>query len=130
MKMLRAAFAAIVLFVVPAAYAQTPANVPVSVSWDAPTQFTDGAAIAGTVTYKVYAGARGAANKALWITTTTRTASGNQPPGTCFNVTATVDGIESDRSIEACLGRKPAPPGGLIVTTTSTTTTTQTTVAR
>ena len=87
------------------AYAQQPRTA--TITFTRPTTYTDGSALGSgvTVTYNVYAGAKGSTSKTR-IATITSTATtintGLQPGETCFEVTAIANGVESAKSNEAC----------------------------
>lgn len=90
-------------------------------SWTAPTQYTDGSAIpAGKViTYTVYRGvAANAVNERIGTTTALNMVVNNNRRTTetqFFNVTASVDAVESERSGTASkLVRAPGPTEGRI----------------
>ena len=75
-----------------------------TLNWVAPTTNTDGSAITGAISYKVYGAAQGS-TKALLATVSALTwQHTNAPNGTtqCYQVTATVNGAESARSVESC----------------------------
>lgn len=77
-----------------------------TVTFQRPTQYTDGSAISqGTdVAYRVYQGARGTEKQRVAeITGTTATInSGLQPGETCWQVSAVANGVESALSNEGC----------------------------
>lgn len=85
-----------------------------TLSWGAVTQYTDGSAITGPVTYSVYWGVQGAAKTLLQsgVTATGLAVSAGLQSGTtvCFEVTATAGGQESARSSEACKTFPPQVP--------------------
>lgn len=101
-----------------ASLAGTPSAV---LSWVAPTTFTDGSPLTGTVTYNVYQGPTGAET----LTTTGVTAltwSANPASLTagssiCWTVTAVVGGVESAPSNEVCKSfpKVSSPPSTLTV---------------
>jgi len=105
-----------VLAIVRVVHAATPAF---TVTWSAPTQYTDGTAIAGAITYQVYAGPSGQEVKfGNPVTASPYVINPTPAPGTtlCVQVTATVAGIESDRPTEVC-GTVPRQPKGPATTT-------------
>lgn len=85
-------------------------------TWTAPTKYTDGSNITGTISYRVTSG--------TLSQTATATALDwqNATPGQCFTVSAIVGGIESDQSNPACLSAKPNAPASITVTVTTTVT--------
>jgi len=90
-----------------------------TITWSAPTQYTDGTTIAGPITYQVYAGASGQEVKlGNPVTASPYVINPTPAPGTtlCVQVTATVAGIESDRPTEVC-GTVPRQPKGPATTT-------------
>lgn len=80
-----------------------------------PTKYTDGTDLLGTtvVTYGVYQGAKGNANKprVATITGTETTIDSGLPVGeTCWQITSIANGLESAKSNEACKTfTQPAP---------------------
>lgn len=82
-----------------------------AVTWTAPTGYTDGTTIAAAdkITYNLYAGAKGA-EVLLQSGLTAPPANIPAQPGVevCGEVTAVVNGVESDRSNEGCT-TKPFP---------------------
>jgi len=88
-----------------------------TLSWTAPTTFTNGSAISGTITYNLYAGVQGSTlakiQSAITTATTTVTGSTSLPAGTtvCFAVTAVVAGVESAQSAQACAAVPLPTPG-------------------
>jgi len=87
-----------------------PAVASTTLSWTAPTTFSDGTPIAGTITYNVYAGATPATLakvlSAVAGTSTTATA----PTQPCYAVSAVVAGVESTLSDAVCWGAVPKVP--------------------
>lgn len=93
-----------------------------TVTWTAPTQFTDGTAIVGAITYQLYTGATGKEVKlGNPVTSPPYVINPTPAAGTtlCVYVTATVGGVESAPSGEAC-GTVPKPtpngPGTVVIT--------------
>lgn len=104
--MLRSALFAVSIIVGAPADAQAPMNTQ-TVSWVAPTQYTDGTTIPSTVvlTYNVYAKFGTAAEVKYRSAMTGTTITPNLPVGqnNCYTVTVLVNGAnESARSAEAC----------------------------
>jgi hypothetical protein len=97
-------FAALLILFAVTAQAQTRSAV---ITFTAPTKYSDGTSIAaGTVlTYNLFQGARGDANKpkvATFSGTSTSVNSGLQPGETCWQVSVVANGVESALSNEAC----------------------------
>jgi hypothetical protein len=92
--------------------------------WTAPTAFTDGTPISGTITYNVYQGLTGALTKVQsGISGLTVTITTGLTPGTsqCFAVTAVVASVESAQSAQACAAipvPTPNSPGQVTVVVT------------
>ena len=89
-------------------------------SWTAPTTFTNGSPITGTITYNIYQGASGAeASVQTGVATTSVTITTGLSAGStvCFQVTAVVGGVESSRTTEVCetFPAQPNPPTNLTV---------------
>lgn len=84
------------------AYAQIVREA--KLGWSPVTKDTDGTVISGGVTYSVYQGAKGASKLKVksGLTATTVTIKGLPIGETCFDVTVTGNGQESDHSDEAC----------------------------
>jgi len=75
-----------------------------SLSWSAPTTYSDGSPLTGTLTYTVYQGPQGGTKAKVSSTaTTTYTVSSGLTQGTtvCWQVSATLNGQESALSNEA-----------------------------
>lgn len=95
-----------------------------TVTFAAPTKYTDGSSIpAGTaITYRVYQGSKGQANKPLigTITTTSATVSAGLQAGTeyCWQVSAVINGQESALSNEACKSFPALAPEAVTITIT------------
>lgn len=88
-----------------------------TLTWTAPTTNTDGSAIAGAITYRVYGALQGQA-KTLIGTGVSPYVHNAVPVGTyCYQVTATVGGVESARSTESCKVIPPAVPNPPTITT-------------
>lgn len=94
-----------------------------TLSWVAPTQYTDGSNIAaGTaITYNVYGAIQGQPLQQLATAlATTTTVRANVDPGVrCYAVTAVITGIESAQTPQVCATvapPTPAPPTNLTVT--------------
>lgn len=80
-------------------------NNTATLTWVAPTAYTDGSAISSPITYTVYQGAKGSPSKTIAqanLTGLTLTLSGLAPSVICWEVTATVAGQESAHSAEVC----------------------------
>lgn len=107
-----------------AAVTTTPSGSTVTLSWVAPATYTTGAAIpAGTaITYTVYGALCGSPKQVVGTSTTTSSVRTNVNPGTqCWQVTATIAGLESAQSNEASAvinppALVPAAPSGLQAT--------------
>ena len=82
-----------------------------TVTWSAPTKYTDQTTIAGAITYQLYVGASGQEMRYKTPVTAPPYVLVPTPgPGqTCVQVTATVNGVESIRSAEVC-ATVPLPP--------------------
>ena len=96
-------------------HAQIPGTT--TLTWNAPTTFTDGTPITGAITYNVYAGGiTGALTKVVSNLTGTSNAVVNatQP---CYAVSAVVAGVESALSPSACV-KIPGSPGTVVVVVT------------
>lgn len=94
------------------AVAQAVGNTA-TITWGPPTGNTDGTALAGTITYNIYQGAKGAEVKtASGVSGTSFTVSTGLADGTtvCWYVTAVEGGQESAPSAEACKTFPPAVP--------------------
>ena len=82
-----------------------------TVTWSAPTKYTDQTTIAGAITYQLYVGPSG--QEVRYKTPVTAPPYVLVPtpgPGqTCVQVTSTVNGVESIRSPEVC-ATVPLPP--------------------
>lgn len=77
-------------------------------AWTAPTQFTDGAPITQSVTYRIYRD-----GVQIAVATQTQILLTNQPLGKrCYRVTAVVDADESVPTPEGCKIMKLAGPTG------------------
>lgn len=92
-----------------------------TVTWPAPTQYEDGSTIVGAITYQLYVGPKGAEVKYKTPVTSPPYILVPTPgPGvTCAQVTATVGGVESARSGEACgtvAAPIPKPPATVVAT--------------
>jgi hypothetical protein len=99
--------------------AATPATY--TVTWSAPTQYTDNSTIAGAITYQLYVGASGQEVKYKTpVTAPPYVLVPTPAPGqTCVQVTATVNAVESARSTEVCATVvSPAPKSPTSVTAT------------
>lgn len=96
----------VVLLVIGAiAYGQEPRTA--EITFNRPTQYTDGTPIAADtpIAYHVYQGTRGGGEKVrvATITETGTTITTGLPPGeTCWQVSAVANGTESALSNEAC----------------------------
>jgi hypothetical protein len=84
------------LFAAPAVFA-----VDSTLTWKPVTQYTDNTAITKPVTYNVYQN-KGATPIVSGLTVLTHVIKGHAYGTFCFAVTATVEGVESDRSTEGC----------------------------
>ena len=85
-----------------AAFAAAP---QITVSWTAPTANTDGTAITGAITYQLYVGTSGKEAKfGNPVTSPPYIITPTPAPGSqvCVQVTAIANGVESDRTPEAC----------------------------
>lgn len=112
------AFLALLMLGVPVSQAQAAPQV--TVSWVAPSKFTDGTTIAGAITYQLYVGTSGKEAKfgnpvtAPPYVITPTPAAGTQ---VCVQITATVNATESDKTPEACTTVPyPAPSSPTVVT--------------
>lgn len=94
------------LLAVPSAFAGTA-----TITWNAPTTNVDGTAITAPITYKVY-GAQQGTTKALLGAATALTFTHTPPGGAtwCYDVTASVGGLESAHSAEGCKMIPASPP--------------------
>lgn len=98
------------------------AGVAYTLTWTAPTLNTDGSSITGAITYQVYTGATGKEVKfGNPVTSPPYVVTPTPAAGTtlCAYVTATVGGVESAPSTEACgtiPKSTPNAPGTLIIT--------------
>lgn len=114
------AFLALLALVVPASQAQvTPTTV--LVSWVAPTKFVDGTPITAPITYQFYVGTSGKEVKSGTPVSGLALNIAVPPPGTqvCVQLTAIVNGVESDRTPEACAVMPyPQPTSPTVVTIT------------
>lgn len=94
------------------------ADTTATITWTATTQYEGGETIPSgkVVMYKVYRGPRGQAKSLITQTINTGTVVFSQPLGEqCYQVTATVDGVESRASNESCkIMRMPGPTDGSI----------------
>jgi hypothetical protein len=94
-----------------AALAQTPPPRTANVTLTPPTQFEDGTAITGAITYNVYRGVCGGAKTRVVTAATTATIPvPNSVPGQCFTASAVVDGSESAQSAEGRFRGRPGSP--------------------
>lgn len=104
---------------VPTGHAASPPSA--TVSFSAPTLYTDGSSIAaGTViTYSVFAGLKGQTKGtvASVVTTSTTITAGLIPGNTyCFEVSATIAGQESAHSNEVCKSFPLPVPNAVVIT--------------
>lgn len=104
-----------------AASAVSAAAPAFTVTWAAPTQYTDGTTIVGAITYQMYVGAKGAEVKYKTPVTASPYVLVPTPgPGeTCVYVTATVASVESAPSAEVCgtvAATAPKPPSVVAAT--------------
>lgn len=77
-----------------------------TLTWSPPTENTDGSALAGPLSFRVYLD-----GKSQWTTTATKFIVGGLPAGLhCFYVTATASGVESSPSGTGCIAFKVAAP--------------------
>lgn len=98
------------------AQAATPT---VTVSWVAPTANVDGTPIAGPITYQFYVGTSGKEVKSGQPVSGLTMNIAAPPPGqqVCVQLTAIVNGVESDKTSEACAVMPfPQPNGPTVVT--------------
>jgi hypothetical protein len=105
------------LFVALPAIAQTPRTA--TITFDAPTTYTDGSLIESPISYFVYQGARGATKpQVATITGTSTTITTGLQAGQeyCWEVTAVVNGVESARSNEACKSFPLPVPSAVTIT--------------
>lgn len=103
----------------PSAHAATPASA--TVSFSAPTTYTDGTSIASTstITYSVFMGLKGQpkGTVASIVTTSTTITAGLSAGNTyCFEVSATVAGQESAHSNEQCKTFALPVPSAVVIT--------------
>ncbi len=80
------------------------ASPPFVVNWVKPTTFADGTPLTGTVTYQLYIGPSGKEVKFGNPVTSPPYSATSPAPGVnqCAQVTVIANGVESDRSAEAC----------------------------
>lgn len=93
------------LFVSSVVLAQSTTPPTVTVAWVAPTLNTDGTSITGALTYQLYVGASGkeaSFGKPVLASPTVITPTPAPGSSVCVQVTAIANGVESDRSAEAC----------------------------
>ena len=108
----------ILLAFAPVALAQTPAKtVPagsnLTLTWTAPTQYTDGSPITDPITYNLYNAGQLIASGLTAPTSTRMNLSAGNP---CYTATAVVNGAESDQSsppycVAVVKSTKPNAPG-------------------
>lgn len=88
------------------ATAQTPPTRTATISFSAPTKYTDGSTITAgaTITYGVYQGLKGQFKTRVSTITATSTTvnTGLQASEYCWHITAIIGGTESDASEEKC----------------------------
>jgi uncharacterized cupredoxin-like copper-binding protein len=87
--------------------ASAQATRTATITFTRPTKYVDGTDIAAAtvITYGVYQGAKGSANKVKVgeiTSTATTVTSGLQPGEVCFQISATANGVEGAKSNEAC----------------------------
>jgi hypothetical protein len=101
------------------AMAQSAVAAPSAVlTWTAPTTFTDGTPITGTITYNVYQGtaANALTKVATGVTTLTDTISTGLVDGATYywSVTAVVNGVESAQTAPVSKTFSPGTPDGVV----------------
>ena len=92
-----------------------------TLTWTAPTQYTNGTAITAPITYRVYRGNCGAAKTLLASPSAATYVDSTAPDGSNlgYAVTAVVAGVESAQTAEVCKAFPlpvPNPPANLTVT--------------
>lgn len=98
------------------------AGPSVNITWAAPTANADGTAITGALTYQLYSGASGAEVKTgTPVSASPYVLSAGLTPGKsiCVQLTAIANGVESDKTPEACATvpfPKPKSPTTVTVT--------------
>jgi hypothetical protein len=105
MKSLRIALGLLTCFAAASAFA-----LDATLSWTAPVKFTDGSNISKPITYSIYNRAGRIQSN---ITATSFFIGGAPADQNCWRVTATVDGVESAKSVEACKSLVPRAPAGI-----------------
>lgn len=94
-----------------------------TITFSAPTQYTDGSSIAAgtTITYRLYQGEKGQAKvQAATLTATATTVNTGLAAGKeyCWEVTAVINGVESAHSNEACKAFAFPTPTAVTITVT------------
>ena len=102
----------------PAPSITKPAGASVTVSWVAPTTYTDGTPLTGAITYNLYLMNQSTTTPYVTgITSTSSLRSGLSAGTKCYAVTAVVNGVESaqSESVAVMVTAAPSPPTGLTV---------------
>lgn len=98
----------------------------VTITWTAPTQFTDGSSIGSApVTYNLYGALSGVPLQQLatGLTNLSTVRTNVNPGNQCYALTAVVGGVESAQSNVSCVNvvapiETPNSPSGVVVTVT------------